>query len=241
MPKDMTPLVRRTSIPTQAEEYLRSMILEGELSPGDRLNEVVLADSIGISRGPLREAIKRLSGQGYLTMEAHRGAFVRSYSPQEIQDLYELRSALELYAIRLAVERASVEELGALAAQLGDERERIRRHVESEPSEPYVAELDFHQRLVALGANSAIEDQLQDANHKLFLALRATPRTESRREHSAADHERILERVMARDTEGSVALLTEHLLDSMSNSLSVLGLDNSPARNAERTSDERPL
>src|SRR5690606_20563109 len=92
---DGAPVIARPSIPSQAEDVLRRMILDGTLSPGERLNEVTIAESIGISRGPLREAIKRLSGQGYLTMETHRGAFVKAYTPQEIMDLYELRSALE--------------------------------------------------------------------------------------------------------------------------------------------------
>src|SRR5690606_26868857 len=173
MSTDRSAVITRPSIPSQAEEVLRRMILEGTLSPGERLNEVTIADSIGISRGPLREAIKRLSGQGYLTMETHRGAFVKTYTPQEIVDLYELRSALELYALRLVVERASAQDLDDLAQRLAEENERILRHEADETSrEPYAAELDFHQQLVALSGNQAIRDQLSDANHKLFLALR---------------------------------------------------------------------
>lgn len=221
-------MVRRESIPSQAEEFIRNLILDGTLGAGMRLNEVALADSIGISRGPLREAIKRLSGQGYLTMETHRGAFVKSYEPQEIVDLYELRSALELYAVRLTVARASDANLDTLAGQLTGEEQRIR-HSEGQPqSEPYVSELDFHQQLVALSGNQAIRDQLADANHKLFLALRPTNRTPTRMAHAVASHREVLERVRARDANGAVTLLTDHLLDSMNNSLSVMGLTGGP-------------
>lgn len=224
---DRSPVITRPSIPSQAEEMLRGMILDGTLSPGERLNEVVIADSIGISRGPLREAIKRLSGQGYLTMETHRGAFVKAYQPQEIVDLYELRSALELYALRLVVDRASDEELDELSTRLSEESERIRRHeADEKASEPYASELDFHQQLVALSGNQAIRDQLSDANHKLFLALRPTTRTDTRKEHAVASHMEILDRVRARDADASVELLSVHLADSMSNSLSVLGLSH---------------
>jgi DNA-binding GntR family transcriptional regulator len=225
MPADRASVITRPSIPSQAEEVLRQMILEGTLSPGERLNEVAIADSIGISRGPLREAIKRLSGQGYLTMETHRGAFVKAYEPQEIVDLYELRSALELYAVRLVVERASDQQLDELAARLAEESDRIRRHESDAPSsEPYASELDFHQQLMALSGNQAIKDQLSDANHKLFLALRPTIRTDTRKEHAVASHMEILDRVRARDADAGVELLTMHLADSMTNSLSVLGL-----------------
>jgi len=218
-------VITRPSIPSQAEEVLRRMIVDGTLSPGERLNEVAIAESIGISRGPLREAIKRLSGQGYLTMETHRGAFVKAYEPQEIVDLYELRSALELFAVRLVVERAKDEELDQLASRLSEESERIRRHEADETlGEPYASELDFHQQLVALSGNQAIREQLADANHKLFLALRPTQRTDTRKEHAVASHLEVLDKVRARDADASVELLSVHLADSMSNSLSVLGL-----------------
>lgn len=225
MTTERSAVITRPSIPSQAEELLRRMILDGTLSPGERLNEVTIADSIGISRGPLREAIKRLSGQGYLTMETHRGAFVKAYTPQEIVDLYELRSALELYALRLVVERASEQALDDLATRLAEESERIRRHEADETaSEPYASELDFHQQLVALSGNQVIRAQLSDANHKLFLALRPTKRTETRKEHAVASHMEILGKVRTRDADASVELLSAHLADSMSNSLSVLGL-----------------
>lgn len=232
---DRSAVITRPSIPSQAEEVLRQMILDGTLSPGERLNEVTIADSIGISRGPLREAIKRLSGQGYLTMETHRGAFVKAYTPQEIVDLYELRSALELYALRLVVERASNQDLDDLAARLAEESNRIRRHeANATASEPYASELDFHQQLVALSGNQAIRAQLSDANHKLFLALRPTKRTEIRKEHAVASHVEILDKVRERDIDASVDMLSAHLADSMSNSLSVLGLsDQDNARTSE--------
>lgn len=239
MTMDRSPVITRPSIPSQAEEVLRRMILDGTLSAGERLNEVAIADSIGISRGPLREAIKRLSGQGYLTMETHRGAFVKAYKPQEIVDLYELRSALELYSVRLVVERASDRDLEELAARLSEESDRVRRHeADEKASEPYASELDFHQHLVALSGNQAIRNQLSDANHKLFLALRPTQRTESRKEHAVASHVAILDTVRARDADASVDLLSVHLADSMTNSLSVLGLSGQTAAQAQAEGEE---
>lgn len=214
--------IRRSSIPHQAEEIIRGMILDRTLAAGERLNEVALAESIGISRGPLREAIKALAGQGYLTMEVHRGAFVKEWQPQEIVDLYELRSALELYSVRLVVDRASDADLEALARKLDEEEARIRQSADQ--SEPYVSELDFHEQLVTLGRNQAIREQLADANHKLFLALRPTTHSVERRIHAVVAHREVLDRVRARDEDGAIALMIDHLMDSMNNSLSVMGL-----------------
>lgn len=218
--------ISRPSITGAAEDLIREMILDKTLAPGERLNEVAIAELAGISRGPVREAIKRLAGQGYLTTETHRGAFVKSWEPQEIVDLYELRSALELYAIRLTVDRASDEALEKLATVLDEEIDCVAQVPTSEASAtPYASEIDFHQQLVALSENRAIQDQLADANHKLYLALRPTSRTVSRIQHAIEAHQRILTAVRQRDADASVELLSEHLLDSMTNSLEVLGFD----------------
>lgn len=228
---DESPLNR--SVASHAEELIRTMVLEGTLRAGERLNEVALAESLGISRGPVREAIKRLSGQGLLTMAPRRGAFVKSYEPKEIIDLYELRAALELYAVRLAVYRASDEDLQELEDWLVHGQEPSDE-AEGQKGEPYVAELDFHQRLVQLSGNEAIQRELADANHKLFLALRPTQRTTNRKKHAVSVHLEILEEVQKRNVEESLELLSAHLSDSMSNSLNVLGLaDTSNLLNIE--------
>lgn len=230
--------ISRSSIPHQAEEIIRGMILDGSLAAGERLNEVALAEGIGISRGPLREAIKALAGQGYLTMEVHRGAFVKQWEPQEIVDLYELRSALELYSVRLVVDRASDADLDALARKLDDEEVRIRESADRPQSEPYVSELDFHEHLVTLGRNQAIREQLADANHKLFLALRPTSHSAARRAHAVVSHREVLDKVRARDEDGAIALMIEHLADSMNNSLSVMGLSRDERGAVEVVTDE---
>ena len=93
-------LARDATFSQQTEVALREMILAGEIAPGERINEVALAGELGISRGPLREAIQRLVSGGLLTVISHRGAFVRTFTPGEIVDLYGLRSALELHAVR---------------------------------------------------------------------------------------------------------------------------------------------
>lgn len=227
MPLKSSNAISRASISEQTEEYIRQMVIDGSLKPGERLNEVALAESIGISRGPLREAIRRLAGQGYLTMETHRGAFVKSYEPQEIIDLYELRSALEIFSVRLAVRRATQEQLADLAEALADEKDRCtegRGQAGTSSAGPYVAELDFHQRLVELGGNMAIQTHMIDANHKLYLALRATVRSGDRKRHAVSSHQEILASVQKRDEERSVELLLDHLNDSMQNSLHVLEL-----------------
>ena len=84
-------------------DHLRAEILAGRLGPGTELAEVALSELLGVSRGPLREAIGRLAAEGLVTVRPRRGAVVRSLSKQEFVELYQVREALEMLAVRLAV------------------------------------------------------------------------------------------------------------------------------------------
>src|SRR5947209_5763526 len=77
------------SFADQAEVALRQQILSGHRAPGDRLNEVEIAAELGVSRGPLREAMQRLARDGLVVVQPHRGSFVRSLEPDEIAELFE--------------------------------------------------------------------------------------------------------------------------------------------------------
>src|SRR5947209_16259053 len=86
------------------------------LPPGTELSEVALSRELGVSRGPLREAIGRLAAEGLVTVRPRRGAVVRSLSEEEFLELYQVREALEGMAVKLAVPRLSEEDFEALAA-----------------------------------------------------------------------------------------------------------------------------
>src|SRR3954465_2999259 len=92
-------------------DHLRSEILAGHLEPGTELAEVALSEQLGVSRGPLREAIGRLAAEGLVTVRPRRGAVVRSLSKEEFVELYQVREALELMAVRLAVPRLTADDL----------------------------------------------------------------------------------------------------------------------------------
>lgn len=234
---DRATVIRRMSMADQAETLIIEMVRDGSLRAGERINEVELAEALGISRGPLREAIKRLSGQGYLTMQTHRGAFVRFYSPKDIQDLYELRTALELHAVKLAIQRASAGEFEELEADLmclASSEGGPRVGSVPKASGPYVQELGFHEQLAVLSENEQIREQLQEANHKLYIALAPTMRSGMRTQHTAQQHLEIVGSLRARDAERATALLESHLKDSMLNSLEVLGLKEETETNDKR-------
>lgn len=93
---------------------LRKDILQGRLKQGEKLTEQKICDEYGISRTPVREAFRQLELEGFIETLPNRGAFVRGFSPQDIQDLYELRKAYEILAVRWAIERITDKELEKL-------------------------------------------------------------------------------------------------------------------------------
>ncbi|WP_227272278.1 GntR family transcriptional regulator [Roseobacter weihaiensis] len=106
--------MKKTSAPTSAYEQLRARILNGEIRPGDRLREVELAEDLGLSRTPVREAIRRLEQDGIVEHAAHKGAVVRLLDQSSITELYTIREVLEGTAARLAAQHASEIEIEAL-------------------------------------------------------------------------------------------------------------------------------
>src|SRR5437879_6879740 len=108
-------------------EHLREEILSEHLEPGAELLEVPLSEELGVSRGPLREAIGRLAAEGLVTVRPRRGAVVRSLSKDEFLEAYQVREALEWMAIRLAVPRLAADDL----ARLEELNAEMERHAES--------------------------------------------------------------------------------------------------------------
>src|SRR6476646_10902876 len=107
-------------------DHLRAEILSGRLGPGAELAEVALAEQLGVSRGPIREAIGRLASEGLVTVRPRRGAVVSSLSKEEFLELYQVREALELMAVKLAVPRLGDEDVAALEGLV----ERMAVHAE---------------------------------------------------------------------------------------------------------------
>src|SRR3954454_9993087 len=122
-------------------DHLRAEILSGRLEPAAELAEVALSEQLGVSRGPLREAIGRLASEGLVTVRPRRGAVVRSLSKEEFVELYQVREALEMVAVRLAVPRLTAEGIDGLQALI----DAMARHAErGEVAEFFEANMAFH-------------------------------------------------------------------------------------------------
>lgn len=212
-------------------EVLRNMILDGALLPGERLNEVELARALGISRGPLREAIQRLTSDGLVVAVSHRGAYVRSFDAAELAELYEVRIALETHAVRLAARRADAGDLADLQEML-----RLTEEVlEPGGASAYPSELDFHQRVVALAGNPMLLAATVDVHQKIQLARARSGRQPERAMRAFEEHRDVLGALLEGDGEAAAALITAHLEHSLQSGLALLRSDSSGAAAGDTT------
>ena len=138
----------------QAHTILRDAIVEGRFVPGERLNEVQLAEEIGVSRGTLREAMRNLEQEGLLVSNPHRGTFVRQFTAQEADELQEVRLGLEITAAcRIG------EKLGPAAERLLEERLTQLETAYTAPlpfPERLKADLGFHEAICEAAGNSTL-------------------------------------------------------------------------------------
>jgi DNA-binding GntR family transcriptional regulator len=196
----------------RVHEHLRQEILDNRLPPGSELNEVALSQSLGVSRGPVREAIGRLASEGLVTVRPRRGAVVTALSAQEFLAAYQVREALETLAIRLAVPRLGAADLDRLQA-LVDEMVGYAdgADVEADVDAFFRANAAFHAAFVEASENAMLQETMsrllgQMGRYRMrSLALRGSLR------RSTAEHKAILRAVRAGDADKAARLLGEHI------------------------------
>ena len=224
-----TELTRDGTFSRRTESLIREMILDGSIAPGERLNEVALASALGISRGPLREAIQRLAGEGLLTMITHRGAFVRTLEPREIEELYDLRCAYEMYACRLVCERATDEELADLDAFVLETAELMSTDADGR----YPADRDFHRRLLTLAGNAMLERAALETQAQISLARTMSAKAPVRAKAALGEHADVVAALQSRSADQAVLLIREHLDHARRSALAALGYDDQSRRGSE--------
>jgi len=209
---EIVPLEQTKGLKAQVHDALRELIGHMDIyhSGPLRLDERALAEQLGVSRTPVREAISRLEQEGLVQNIARRGSFVIRKTKLEILDIVDVWAALESMAARLATIRASDEEIAELRKNFttydGDE---ARAHID-EYSE---TNIDFHQTIMRLGKSDLI---LQMAD-QLFFHMRAirasTIKDRDRVAQSVMDHTRIIEAIEDRDASHAEQLVRDHALE----------------------------
>ncbi|MDR5694535.1 MAG: GntR family transcriptional regulator [Armatimonadota bacterium] len=196
---------RYRTTPALIAEVLREAILRGILEGGMQLRQDEIAKSFGVSRIPVREALRQLAGEGLVEFKPHRGAIVSTLSTEEIREIYEIRIALETMAIQLAVPQLTEEDLARA--------EQILEEIDRETDTGRWSELngEFHATLYAPAKRPHLFSLINTHRTNVDRYLRIYISVMKRKQRSQAEHRRILEACRRRDTEGAVKALEEHL------------------------------
>ena len=205
-------LLRSQSLTTLVQRELERSILAGELSPGDKLTEEIVATRLNVSRGPVREAFRALESAGLVRTEKNRGVFVRQVSLDEADEIYELRAGIDELIGRLAAERARPQQVTEL-------RELLRKMQKAAKSRSvdlyYPLNVRFHERLAELTGNRTLLLHYRRLVNELHLYRRETfSRGNDSFHASVEEHSAIVEAIARGDGERAARLLREHALDS---------------------------
>lgn len=192
-------------------ERLEAAIVAGELAPGERIREQTLAASLGVSRGPLREAIRRLEGRRLLDRKVNVGVSVAMLSPERLDNLLTVREALEGMACRLAAERMSDQELKELVKLL-DSHARKRDVAMGQGYYQESGDYDFHFRIATASRNELLASIVKGDLYDLLRVYRYKSSTMTGRAAQALDeHRAIVDALVSRDPDRAEAAMRTHI------------------------------
>ncbi|MDR5861295.1 GntR family transcriptional regulator [Halomonas eurihalina] len=210
-----TPEVR--TLAERVFQQLQDAIVRGELAPGSKITEPGLSQAYGISRGPLREAMRRLEAHRLIERVPHVGARVVKLSIKELLELFDVREALESMAARLAAEHMSAEEIAGLREVLAvHERQSDLRRGEAYYQRE--GDLDFHYRIVQGSHNRMLMGLLCDDLYYLVRMYRTQfSASGARPQRAFVEHHRIVDAIEAGDAELAELLMRRHVSASREN------------------------
>jgi len=203
--------VRATSLGKLVRDDVLGMILRGEIKAGERINEPDVASRLGVSRVPVREALRELESSGLVEARKHSGVFVRKLSADEVRGLYELRAVLDGFAGRRCAQLAPPER-ERLAAALDGSVGRMESAARSRNVSAYYSEnLRFHWIMIEAAANGALADTYRNIVQKLHLSRLTNLSHGMGMAASVADHRQIAAAVRAGDAARCEQLVADHV------------------------------
>jgi DNA-binding GntR family transcriptional regulator len=196
-----------SSLHGQVIAELREAILTGRLKAGERLVEERIADELGVSRNPVREAIRALASEGLIEVAARRGASVAVMSEQEARETIEVRALLEGHNARLAARRHDQRVIKRIEAVLNKGTAAVNAgHFD----QLYRLNQEFHSELAAAGQNRVLGDLLQRLRGRT--AMLFAPMSPSRQSRSWNEHAGILRAIINGDERAAATLAAEHVM-----------------------------
>lgn len=200
-------------------DELRSAIIELRLPPGEPLREGAIAESLGVSKTPVREALSRLEHEGLVELTSFKGAVVSSYTRRDLVEMYELRELVETWVVRRAAWELGEEARAQLAA-LMERSNRLCKSGRTAQLEKAVEEFDT--LLYEQVTNCRVAALVENIRAHLTRIGRLTSSIPGRLEKSVAEHARIAEALLARDSDSADAALRAHVASLLDDQLQAM-------------------
>lgn len=210
-------LQKPESLRQQVYTHLKEQIISCQIADGEILNERRLSDVFGISRTPIREALKTLEHEGWVEYVPYKGAIVKKLQHNDIEDVFHIRNSLETLAVELAIERSSVAAVDVLSGILARQQELL---VDKSKRTAEFIDLDrkFHNEIAQLTNSELLINMLKMISDKVkSLGVSALFSFEDRYQETTAEHAAILQAILARDSAMAKERMRYHLQQTYEN------------------------
>jgi DNA-binding GntR family transcriptional regulator len=221
----MKVLRQASSLRHQVQDALRNEIISGRFKPGDRLVEQQLYTALDVSRTSLREALRQLEAEGLVEQVPHRGAYVASVDAKDAIQIYDVRGALEVLAVRNFVRYASDEDVAALA-EVFDEFEHKTRTSKVDGTTLLDIKRRFYNVLLDIEQSRVVGGMLEQLNNRVSLLRALSLGREGRMVHTLAELKEIVRMIRLRDEPGACAAALLHVENASKNVLELLAMND---------------
>lgn len=211
-PSNVTSLAERRLLHETVIDQLRDLIVQGVLAPETKLNERVLAERLGTSRTPLREAIKFLASEGLVELLPHRGAVVAPLKPEKMQEVFVVLGALEALAGDLACRNATEADIAEVRAL---HYHMLAHHARGELAQYFRYNQQIHQRILECAGNATLAQAWRGLNAHVKRARYMANLSRERWDRAVQEHGEILDALVRRDGTRLQALLRDHLANKL--------------------------
>lgn len=203
--------IPRTALYEEVAERLRESIFSRELVPGSWIDEQALADQFGISRTPMREALKVLAAEGLVLLKPRRGCYVTELSDTDLDDVFPVMALLEGRAAYEVAQKGTPEHLRQLEAIQTD----LERHAASGDANRFFAANDaFHTALLDIAGNRWLKQLIEDTRKVVKLTRRQSLEAEGRIQESMLEHRQVMAALKRRNPDEAGRAMQDHLLSS---------------------------
>ncbi len=211
-PNNVTSLADRRLLHETVIDQLRDLIVQGELAPETKLNERVLAERLGTSRTPLREAIKFLASEGLVELLPNRGAVVAPLKPEKMKEVFVVLGALEALAGDLACRNASEADIAEIRAL---HFHMLAHHAAGELAQYFKYNQQIHSRIMDCAGNATLAASYRSLNEHVKRARYLANLSRERWDKAVQEHGEILDALTRRDGARLQALLRDHLANKL--------------------------